>query len=366
MNGVRSSGEVGPRFRSGIIVGKFLPPHAGHHHLIEVAQAACAQLTIVLFGKAAEPIPIEARRSWLAHEHPGVRVVAAVDEHPVDYGDDATWAHWVDATLALYRTGDDGGGARYGIASGPDVVFSSEPYGAELARRLGAACVTVDVDRSRHPVSGTLVRADPLAAWEHLRPRVRAHFVRRVAVIGAESTGKTTLCRALAETFATVWVPEHGRAYSEERGLDGPWRADELLAIATTQNAWEDAGALAANRVLICDTDALATTVWQEKYIPGSSTAAVAALIRPIDLYLVSAPDVPWVDDGLRDGEDDRVWMHERFVASVRQRAARHVVLTGSWATRQDRAVQAIEELLREPWSGASYEPQERGTVRRA
>jgi len=186
-----------------------------------------------------------------------------------------------------------------------------------------------------------------------------------VAVIGSESTGKTTLCATLAQLFATVWVPEYGRAYSEQRGLDGEWRADEFVTIATVQQHWEDAAALAANRVLICDTDALATTVWQEKYVPGSSTAPVAALVRPFDLYLVTAADVAWVDDGLRDGEHDRAWMHERFVAALDERGARYEVLTGSWTQRRDEAVAAIRSVLAEPWSGARYTPVEHGTIRR-
>jgi HTH-type transcriptional repressor of NAD biosynthesis genes len=350
---------AGQRHRAGVVVGKFLPPHAGHHALIETAQAACDHLTVVLFGKTDEPIPLAVRRDWLRDEHPGVRVVAAIDDHRVDYHDDATWRHWVEATRRLVESDRAGPAA-------PDAVFSSEPYGAELAQRLGATHVAVDIDRVAHPVSGTLVRADPLAAWDHLRPRIRAHFVKRVAVIGAESTGKSTLCATLARELDTVWVPEYGRAYSEQRGLAGPWRPDEFAHIARVQRAWEDEAALAANRVLVCDTDALATTVWQEKYAPGTSPAAVAALIRPFDRYLVTAPDVPWVDDGLRDGEHDRRWMHEHFLAALRERGARYEILEGSWDARHDQARRTIAEVLREPWAGSSYRPVEHGTIRRA
>lgn len=346
------------RYGAGVVVGKFLPPHAGHHALIEAAEAACDHVTVVLFGKSDEPIALDLRRDWLAAEHPAVRVVAAIDDHPVDYHDDATWQHWVDATRALLATA--------GGAASPDAVFSSEPYGDELAHRLGAVHVAVDVARATHAVSGTAVREDPFAAWEHLRPRIRAHFVRRVAVIGAESTGKSTLCAALARELDTVWVPEYGRAYSEARGLGGAWRPDEFVHIARVQRLWEDACALAANRVLLCDTDALATTVWQQKYAPGTSTAEVAALIRPFDRYMVTAPDVPWVDDGLRDGEDDRGWMHECFVAALRERGARFEVLRGSWDERHAQARDVIDELLREPWPGHAYRPVERGTIRRA
>ncbi len=83
----------------------------------------------------------------------------------------------------------------------------------------------VDPARERHPVSGTLAREDPVAAWPWLSPAVRAHLARRVVVVGAESTGTTTLTRALTAHYAarggvwaaTRWVPEYGRTYCEEK-----------------------------------------------------------------------------------------------------------------------------------------------------
>jgi NadR type nicotinamide-nucleotide adenylyltransferase len=73
----------------------------------------------------------------------------------------------------------------------------------------------VDRARAAVPVSGTLIRSDPLAYLEFLEPCVRAYFVRRVVLIGAESTGKTTLAQQLAERFNTTWVPEYGRVHWE-------------------------------------------------------------------------------------------------------------------------------------------------------
>lgn len=343
------------RHRAGVIVGKFLPPHAGHHHLIETARASCDELTVLLVSRSDEPIPIELRREWLMAEHPDVRVLATVDDHRVDFDDDATWRHWTDAMLRLYRSA--------GAVGDPDAVFSSEPYGEEMARRLGAAHVMVDLERARFPVSGTRVREDPFAAWPFLRAAVRAFFVKRVAMVGAESTGKTTLATALAQRLETVWVREYGRDYSEVRGLEAKWTSDEFVRIATRQNELEDEAARTASRVLICDTDALATCVWHERYV-GSRCDAVERLVRPLDLYLVTAPDVPWVDDGLRDGEHVRQWMHTQFVQMLRERGARFEVLTGTWDERERAAMAAVERALREPWRGASYRPIERGGYR--
>ena len=350
--------------RRGLIIGKFLPLHRGHRHLIETAAAQCDELTIALFARSDEPIPFEVRRSWLQELFPDVRVVGGIDDHCVDFDDEAVWRHWVDVTEAAFEgAADDRHPA--GDRAGPDVVFSSEDYGLELARRLGAAAVLIDLDRGEVPVSGSLVREDPFAAWALLDPPVRAWFAKRIAVVGAESTGKTTLCERLAQQFATAWVPEYGRTYCEVRGLEAEWTSAEFAHIAARQREDEDAAARTADRVLICDTDALATGIWHECYMNGERNRDVEAMIRPYDLYLLTAPDVAWVDDGLRDGEHIREWMTQRFVTELEARGARYEVISGSWPERAAAAAAAVRRVLAEPWPGRDYVPDERGQTRR-
>ena len=75
-------------YRHGLVVGKFYPPHAGHHHLIDVAAAGCARVTVVVAPSRRESIPLDARLSWLREVHadsPHVRFVGVYDDHPVDY-----------------------------------------------------------------------------------------------------------------------------------------------------------------------------------------------------------------------------------------------------------------------------------------
>ena len=143
--------------------------------------------------------------------------------------------------------------------------------------------------------------------------------IKRVAIVGAESTGKTTLAQELAAHFHTVWVPEYGREYTEvnvgrEAFFHYQWHDEEFLQIAQKQVELEDKLAEKANRVLICDTDALATCIWQERYL-GSCSPEVAniAAHRHYDLYLLAHFDVPFLQDGLRDGEHLRQWMTQRF-----------------------------------------------------
>jgi NadR type nicotinamide-nucleotide adenylyltransferase len=345
-------------YRHGLVVGKFYPPHAGHHHLIDTAAARCDRLTVVVAPSRRESIPLPARCDWLRERHPDVFVVGVYDDHPVDYDDPGIW----DAHCAVFR--DALGGADV------DAVFSSEAYGDELARRFGAAHVCVDADRRTRPVSGTAVRRDPVAHWDALGPGARAWFTRRVVVVGAESTGTTTLARALAEHYrarggvwsATRWVPEYGRELTERKlgalragrpdatVFDVAWDRPDFVAVATEQNRAEDAAARAGSPVLFGDTDAFATAIWEERYL-GTASPGVIALARRPDLYLrTDHVGVPFTDDGLRDGEDIREWMSQRFAERLAEQAAPTLTVTGPHETRLAVAVAAVDRLLAAGW----------------
>ena len=238
----------------GVVVGKFHPLHAGHSHLIEHALDACDRVTVVLLANSAESIPVEVRHGWIAEVHPRANVVSGTADHPIDYYDPHVWDLWEREIREL-------------LDAPADVVFSSEAYGEELARRLGARNVVVDLDRSTVPVCGTAIRRDPATHWEYLSPPVRAWFVHRIAIVGAESSGTTTLARALADRHGALWVPEYGREYTVDKvarvGAGATWRSEEFVTIARRQLELEDAAARESTvPVLFCDTDAVATAIW--------------------------------------------------------------------------------------------------------
>lgn len=353
------------RHGHGMVVGKFYPPHAGHHHLIRVAAAACAEVTVVVAPSRQESIPLELRLDWLREEHadtPWVRFVGRYDDMRVDYDDPGVW----DAHCAVFREAVGGRAV--------DAVFSSEKYGDELARRFAAVHVEVDAPRLAYAVSGSAVRADPVACWAHLSAPVRAWFTRRVVVLGAESTGTTTMAAALAEHYAarggvwaaTRWVPEYGRELTERKlarlrladpaatVFDVTWDRADFVEVARAQSAAEDAAARVGSPLLVGDTDALATRVWEERYL-GSSSPGVRGLARRPDLYLLTSPvGVAFADDGLRDGEHLREWMTGRFREVLADSEAPVVELCGSHTVRLRAAVAACDALLGRGWSLAA------------
>ncbi len=182
---------------------------------------------------------------------------------------------------------------------------------------------------------------------------MRAYYVKIVCLVGAESTGKTTLSQALAGHYDTVWVPEYGRDYTVEKVRKDPsdgWRSEEFTHIAAEQSRREDLAARDANRVLICDTDAMATAIWHERYLETRSEEVEAiAAGRRYDLYILTAADIPWEDDGTRDGEHVRQWMHGRFLEELQRRGQPWVLVSGSREQRLATAIAHIDALLAPP-----------------
>lgn len=172
--------------------------------------------------------------------------------------------------------------------------------------------------------------------------------IKRVVIIGSESSGTTTLARALAGHYRTMWVPEYGRMYSEGRQYDSrPWRSDEFTFIAVEQARIEDALATLASKVLICDTDPFATAIWHERYMgaPSDEVRAIAAG-RHYHLYIVTDVNIPFVRDEIRDGESFREWMQGRFIEELSKAATPMIVVSGPHEERFLAAVSRIDSLL--------------------
>ncbi len=320
---------------TGFVIGKFYPPHRGHKLLIDTAQAQCDRLIVMICHHESQTIPGDVRKAWLEEIHPRAEVHLVPDIVP---DESEPWAAFVKTHLGF----------------SPDLVFSSEVYGEQFASLLDARHVMVDQARKQVPISGSIIRAAPLEHLHFLEPCVRAWFVKRVVLIGAESTGKTTLAKALALAFETNWVAEYGREHWEEkiqtqtaRGEALSWTPDEFEFIAAEQQRREDEAARIANRILICDTNAFATATWFERY-EGHRSEAVDAKGASVkaDLYLVPAVDVPFVQDGVRDGEKIRDWMHDRFVTLLSDGSAPFEIIRGPYDSRLPKALAAIERHL--------------------
>ena len=156
------------RYATGLIVGRFDPPHLGHSFMIEWAQQRCDRLVVFVNSSAErDSAPGSHRSGWLQELHAGddgsVTVLEVRHSLATDFDDEDLWHRWIE----LFRS-------HWPHDDGPHAVFSSDEYVVELARRLGAEHVVVDPERASVPISATDVRNDPGRHLDRLAPPVRA------------------------------------------------------------------------------------------------------------------------------------------------------------------------------------------------
>ena len=166
----------------------------------------------------------------------------------------------------------------------------------------------------------------------------------RVCFHGAESTGKSVLAKALTARFGWPVVAEYGREYAQTHGTD--FTMADLLAMAEGQDAAMQAASAAQPEVLILDTDPLMTAAWSEMLF-GAAPDSLFDYAKA-DLYLLFAPDVPWVEDGTRFFGTPEA--RARFAATAEAMLLRAGVpyarIGGDWATREAQVVEAIQRLV--------------------
>jgi NadR type nicotinamide-nucleotide adenylyltransferase len=308
----------------GVAAGRFAPFHRGHQHLIERARGLVDALDVVVMHGPDDQLAPDLRTGWIRDafaEHPQVQVHAVADD------DDPV------AAVA----------ARIGTR--PDICFTGAGHDG-WSTALGTRHVEID----RLPgIDSRIVRADALAALDQLPGGTRASVVRRVCVLGAESTGKTTVARDLADALATVWVPEYGRDYTETLPdrLRYVWTTPDFEIISKRQNWNEDRAARYANRIAIVDTDAYATSLFHELYV-GYRAPELDAYLRQYDLYLLTSIETPFQMDttGLRYDGDTRLFMDATYRRHAEESGKPWAALQGPPQERLRTAVDAVATML--------------------
>ena len=314
------------QFCHGLIVGKFAPLHAGHELLINVALAQCEQLSVWCYARpdfAHMPSPL--RRNWLrqvfpAHLFPNLTLLPDAPNPPLDSAPAEVHNVYCKGVLNGWNVH-------------PDAVFTSEAYGEGFADALGAVHISVNLERALVPVSGTQLWQDVHGLRRFLNPLIYAHFVRRVAILGAESTGKSTLTAALAGQFGTGFVREYGRdVYERENGALNP---QHFLEIAHGQRALEREAASsgAANRYVFCDTDAATTLMWSYLLtgaaLPELHALADACTARYSHTF-VCDPGISFEQDGWRSNKAVREVQQAHILQDLHTQGRAYTLLSGS------------------------------------
>ena len=341
-------------FARGLVVGKFSPLHRGHELVIRTALEQCERVYVLSYSRPELPGCDPERRShWLLALFPEVRSLVLTDAllreqaHPelpeqLPHNDAPDLEHrrFVAAACRVF------------FATHVDAVFTSESYGPGFAEELtryfrttepGAAAVrhvAVDPERRRVPISGTALRAGCARADDFLAPIVRASFVRRVLLLGGESSGKSTLARSLAQRFETELVAEYGRELWEAR--DGQLVYEDLLEIGREQIAREERALLTAQRFLFCDTSPLTTLFYCLDLFGRAEPELMAAATRGYDFIVLCAPDIPFEQDGTRRDAAFRAQQHAWYLAEIERRGTPWLLVQGDDPARVEQVVSRL------------------------
>lgn len=174
----------------------------------------------------------------------------------------------------------------------------------------------------------------------------------KIAIIGPESTGKSTLCEKLAHHFNSTWCPEYARSYLLEHGTS--YTFDDLLHVAKGQIALEDAYAAKdfekdQNKILFVDTDMYVMKVWCEFVFNDCHPWILEKIAeRKYDLYLLCNVDLPWVKDELREYPDleTREKLYHIYKDIMINQSVPWVDISGNYEERTEKAIKAVQRLL--------------------
>jgi len=167
--------------------------------------------------------------------------------------------------------------------------------------------------------------------------------MKKIAIIGPESTGKSTLSKSLADHFGEPYVPEYGRKYLEIHGSQ--YNKTDLLNITKGMLRAEGNIANNANKFLFCDTDLIMMKVWYEvKYVESHPLILEKLNQKPYDYYLLCAPDLMWETDPLRENPNMREELFDRYKSELEAYGFEYSIISGQ-SGRLQKAIEAMENI---------------------
>lgn len=328
------------KYKSGLILGKFYPFHLGHKHLIDVAISNCEKVSVIVCHNSSQFIPVGDRVSHIREtfkKRKNLHIFTIDDENFPKYDSecetlDEFYSYWVPAVKNLVKD--------------LDVVYTSEDYGDDFARYLGISHYLVDKQRIKYPVSGSSIRENPFIKWDFIPEVSRPSFVKKIAILGPESVGKTVLTEKISNRFHTNFVPEYGRlVYESKNRVD----LDDFMKISVGRQSLEDWMVKFSNKIIFLDTEDIVTYIFSKLYYPKEYRKYEDYFLEKIkkhryDLYILLRPDCDVVQDGTRNFLSNR-WNHFKllkdFMVSFN---IDFVEVSGNWDERYKKSISIIQE----------------------
>lgn len=336
-------------YQTGMYGGSFDPLHIGHIHCMVKAASLCRKLFIVLsYSRKRDRIPMEYRYRWIYNslKHmDNVHIILLEDDEisKEDYDTYDAWEKGRDQVLS--RIGED-----------VDVVFCGSDYKGTGRYEQLYGCPVIYFDRVEIPVSSTEIFQDPLRYWDMIPRIAQPYFVKKILLIGGESTGKSTLAQNLALAYNTNFLAEVGRDVCDYAGgIEEMMIEEDFHEILLRHKLKEMEAVKRSNRLLFVDTDALITKFFSHFLFtdPGirrrnDDLADAITAINHFDLILFLEPTVDFVQDGTRNEKllEDREGYSRQIKELFDRAGLEYHCISGDYFNRLETAKKLINHAF--------------------
>lgn len=318
----------------GFVFGKYYPFHLGHKALVDFALEQCTQLFVVVCASDKELFKAEIRVNWIKDTYPNNPKLKII---PFDYKEtdlpnssvsskqiSALWAKKFEEILPAM-----------------DLVLTSEPYGDYVAQAMKIQHLPFDPERSTVTISASKIRKNILNHWNYLPDSVKRYFQQTIVFLGTESTGKSSLSKALASIFNSSLVTEVGR---EIVGDSNEFSEDDLYKIALQHAQNIEQAQKELKPLVLVDTDIHITQSYaQFEFDHYLKLPEVIYTQNRADHYYYLTSGTLYEQDGTRLVESDRNKLDENHKATLTHFKINYTSISGTWNER----LEALENHIR-------------------
>ena len=326
---------MGRIMKVSFVLGKFYPLHQGHISLIDFALSVSEKLIILVDNHESYLMSLEERVKRIKETYPNVEV-RGIQESTFQNPEESSefWEYWKNIC------------EKY-VPEEKEAIIGSMEYVFDLAKVLNIKPIVIDIEREGINFSATRFRNDPKKEWKFLAPESKKFLCKKIAIMGAESSGKSTLVKKLANNFDTNFVPEYGRTFAEN--LERPFQTEDFVEIAKFHDKHASVLAKHSNYYFFYDTEAITTLCWQD-FLVQQKSEEIENIIRnqKIDLYILVPVQDQWVNDGVRyqKEKEERIIFYNKIKENLIRYNKNFIeIKNGSYTQVYEDVCEKIEEL---------------------
>lgn len=322
--------------KTGLTLGKYAPFHNGHRYVIETALQEVDKLIIMIYETNLINISTTHRAEWIK---------SIFKNHPIEVIECYKPPKEEGYTKAITDKHD-----KYIIdkVGNKNIThfYSSEKYGKHVSKALRAIDRRIDMNRTHISISATKIRQNSYNNKQFIPQNVYKDLICKVAFLGAESTGKTTIAQACANHFNTEYTPEYGATIWHSKNINGILSKTDLLSIAEIQCKMEDDAIPYSNKFLFCDTTPLTTYMFSIFYHNHAlNSLKKICKERKYNVIFVCDNNIPFNDSNGRRSENINIEEQEKLLQLLKDRKIQYHYLTG---TIQERLQQVKNTLKKQ------------------